>query len=54
MVRDQEDGGSNPLAPTNPLESVNYIAQKSYERLVVIQDAGDSNPLALDHLSPVE
>ena len=34
LVRDQEVGGSNPLAPTNLLESATYKMRKSIERLV--------------------
>jgi hypothetical protein len=34
LVRDQEVGGSNPLAPTTLLESAAYILGKSGERLV--------------------
>ena len=44
IVRDQEVGGSNPLAPTTPLESATYFTRKSEERLVQGQALDGSNP----------
>ena len=41
---DQEIAGSNPLAPTNSLESASYSTRKSEERLVPGQDVDGSNP----------
>jgi hypothetical protein len=38
VVRDQEDGVSNPLAPTIPLVSATYSTRKSEERLVQGQE----------------
>jgi hypothetical protein len=34
LVRDQEVVGSNPIAPTNLLESSTYKTERSKERLV--------------------
>ena len=53
IVRDQEVGGSNPLAPTNSLESATYSTRKSEERLVQGQDIDASSPLATTILSPL-
>ena len=43
LVRDQEVGGSNPLAPTNLLESATYKVGKFDARLVQGQDVDTSN-----------
>jgi hypothetical protein len=43
MVRDQEVGGSNPLASTNYLESGTYKTENINERLVPGQDVDASN-----------
>jgi hypothetical protein len=51
IVRDQEVGGSNPLAPTTSLESATYSTRKSEERLVPGQDVDASNPSVTTILS---
>jgi hypothetical protein len=51
LVRDQEVGGSNPLAPTTSLESATYSTRKSEERLVPDQDVDASNPSVTTVLS---
>jgi len=44
IVRDQEVGGSNPLASTNYLKSATYKAENINERLVPGKDVDTPNP----------
>ena len=54
LVRDQEAGGSNPLAPTILFESTIYITRKSEERLVAGQELERSNPPTPSIISPLD